>query len=489
MANNDKAMQSILDGVNIIVDKKFKKTPILENGVITNIDSNGYTVKVNGVEYNNVKTTGGSCSLKETVKVGIPYGNYSRMFIIKSSSSELSGVSSVNGKSGDVILNASDVGALPNTTKIPSKTSDLTNDSNLVSDSNYVHTDNNFTTEYKNNVDSNTLDRHTHNNKTILDNTTASYTTTEQTKLKGIEEGAEVNVNADWNATSGDAEILNKPTSLPASDVYSWAKQPTKPTYTKSEVGLENIPNSVDNTIGGTKNSTSLITSGAVNGIEIGGRNILLSTKDSYTMVAVQSANYVYKYYTISTGSLQSNSKYTISANVSVNTGSVTNITVSYSDNATYRVTDIGNLTITNGKIKATFSTSNLAYVYNKILIYCGIKGSTANNSVTLSNVKLEFGDKATDWTPAPEDKQDTIFVSGLLKGNGQGEISNAIAGTDYVIPSGSVEKATQDASGNIITSTYGASLKISGQTVSLVSKSGTTLSSVTVPIGVMIWQ
>lgn len=36
-------------------------------------------------------------------------------------------------------------------------------------------------------------------------------TDTERTKLNGIASGAEVNVNADWNATSGDAEILNKP--------------------------------------------------------------------------------------------------------------------------------------------------------------------------------------------------------------------------------------------------------------------------------------
>ena len=41
---------------------------------------------------------------------------------------------------------------------------------------------------------------------------TNDYTTVEQTKLAGIQDGAEVNVNADWNATSGDAEILNKPT-------------------------------------------------------------------------------------------------------------------------------------------------------------------------------------------------------------------------------------------------------------------------------------
>ena len=31
-------------------------------------------------------------------------------------------------------------------------------------------------------------------------------------KLDGIESGAEANVKSDWNATSGDAQILNKPT-------------------------------------------------------------------------------------------------------------------------------------------------------------------------------------------------------------------------------------------------------------------------------------
>ena len=38
------------------------------------------------------------------------------------------------------------------------------------------------------------------------------FTNTLKTKLAGIEAGAQVNVNADWNATTGDAEILNKPT-------------------------------------------------------------------------------------------------------------------------------------------------------------------------------------------------------------------------------------------------------------------------------------
>ncbi len=43
---------------------------------------------------------------------------------------------------------------------------------------------------------------------------TNDYTTAEKSKLEGIAAGAEVNVNADLNATSGDAQILNNPFSI-----------------------------------------------------------------------------------------------------------------------------------------------------------------------------------------------------------------------------------------------------------------------------------
>ena len=49
-------------------------------------------------------------------------------------------------------------------------------------------------------------------NGTLAGATLNDYTTAEKNKLSGIATGAEVNVNADWNATSGDAQILNKPT-------------------------------------------------------------------------------------------------------------------------------------------------------------------------------------------------------------------------------------------------------------------------------------
>lgn len=43
-------------------------------------------------------------------------------------------------------------------------------------------------------------------------NASGLMSSTDKTKLNGIAAGAEVNVNADWNASSGDAKILNKPT-------------------------------------------------------------------------------------------------------------------------------------------------------------------------------------------------------------------------------------------------------------------------------------
>lgn len=41
--------------------------------------------------------------------------------------------------------------------------------------------------------------------------TNKHFTATDENKLDGIQTGAEVNVNADWDATTGDAQILNKP--------------------------------------------------------------------------------------------------------------------------------------------------------------------------------------------------------------------------------------------------------------------------------------
>ncbi|MFR0949596.1 MAG: hypothetical protein ACLSFT_02910 [Ruminococcus callidus] len=53
-----------------------------------------------------------------------------------------------------------------------------------------------------------TISSHSHSNKAVLDATTASYTTAEQTKLKGVSAGAEVNQNAFSTIATGSARYV-----------------------------------------------------------------------------------------------------------------------------------------------------------------------------------------------------------------------------------------------------------------------------------------
>lgn len=75
---------------------------------------------------------------------------------------------------------------------------------------------------------------------------------TDKTKLDGVAAGATANIGtvtqvkvgtSAYNPSSGVVSLPAYPTSLPASDVYSWAKASSKPTYTASEVGLGNVGN------------------------------------------------------------------------------------------------------------------------------------------------------------------------------------------------------------------------------------------------------
>lgn len=97
---------------------------------------------------------------------------------------------------------------LLNKPSIPVNTSDIINDSGYITNStnslaNYQ------TTTTVNNLLSDKVDKIVGKGLSTND-----YTTIEKTKLSGIQEGAEVNVQTDWLAISGDALLLNKPTKL-----------------------------------------------------------------------------------------------------------------------------------------------------------------------------------------------------------------------------------------------------------------------------------
>lgn len=71
--------------------------------------------------------------------------------------------------------------------------------------------------------------------------------------------------------THTKAQITGFPTSMPASDVYAWAKAPTKPSYSKGEVGLGNVDNTADSAKS-VKYATSAGSAGAVAWANVSGK-------------------------------------------------------------------------------------------------------------------------------------------------------------------------------------------------------------------------
>lgn len=151
------------------------------------------------------------------------------------------GVVSVNGKQGIVTLNASDVGALPDTTTIPSRTSQLTNDSGFITSSSlssYVPISRTVNGKaLSSNIsltasDVGALPDTTHiptdpvqSDWTETDTSSLAYiknkpnlatvaTSGSYTDLSDKPTIPAAQVPSDWNASSGVAEILNKP-SIP----------------------------------------------------------------------------------------------------------------------------------------------------------------------------------------------------------------------------------------------------------------------------------
>lgn len=93
------------------------------------------------------------------------------------------------------------------------------------------------------------------------------FTSTDKSKLNGIMEGAEPNVQADWNASSGDAQILNKPDLATVATSGSYNDLSNKPTITVN-----------DQTIPVTDGTYDL---GTISAIQGNGRNIDIVDNDS----------------------------------------------------------------------------------------------------------------------------------------------------------------------------------------------------------------
>ena len=194
MDNKEKSPeQELIESIGLMIEKGMESNTNIYTGVVKSVDGKRAVVAVNG-QNQNVSIATADVSSGNVVRVFVPEGNMSAAFIIKAEASgggeptttaygDLTGkpqingvtlvdnktskelnlygtgnappypvtsvhgqtgdvtievggnVDSVNGKTGAVVLSAADVGALPNTTVIPDKTSQLDNDSGYITDS------------------------------------------------------------------------------------------------------------------------------------------------------------------------------------------------------------------------------------------------------------------------------------------------------------------------------------------------------------------
>ena len=120
-------VSDFLDAIEYLIQKYQKECTTIYSGTVQSVSDKSCSMNVNGNVYNNIAYYGIAPIVGNSYRVFVPFNNMSLAFIIvpSTTTSGSSDVSSVNGKTGDV-------GALSNTTVIPSKTSQLENDSGFI---------------------------------------------------------------------------------------------------------------------------------------------------------------------------------------------------------------------------------------------------------------------------------------------------------------------------------------------------------------------
>lgn len=299
----------------------------------------------------------------------------------------------------------------------------------------------------------------THSADIIVDGTTNKvYTATEKTKLAGIATGAEVNVNPDWNAASGDAQILNKPTTISGygiTDAYTKTqvdtslsgKEPTIAAGTtaqywrgdkswqalnKAAVGLSSVENTALSTWVGSTNISTVGTitngtwSGSTIGISKGGTN-LTALGTANQLLRVNSGASALEYFTPTWTS---------------NTGTVTSVSMTVPTGLTVTgspVTTAGTfaVTLTSGySIPTTVKQGQWDTAYgwgNHSGLYQPIDAdltSIAGLAGTSGLLKKTAADTWTLDTSTYLTGNQTIILSGAVTGSGTTAITTSYADT-----------------------------------------------------------
>ena len=245
----------------------------------------------------------------------------------------------------------------------------------------------------------------------------------DKTKLNGIAAGAEVNVNADWNATEGDALILNKPT-IPTVDVnkeYVDTQLATKsdlPDYTVFDIVMEIT--SSDNPSISQENYNKLLEklpSNAVNTLPVRDNGMYISNLlGGYN---INDDNSIWFHLELNIGILQDYSvQIFIYQDLTVNVDSGTKYLIPTSNGIDIHTNLTHNLSESNTKKLTIYTTGDGTKSlmddgkYRKLPVYG--KNLLLGSSTEVSNSKYEMADY---WLTEPISKgtQVTLTIFGEL--------------------------------------------------------------------------
>lgn len=146
----------------------------------------------------------------------------------------------------------------------------------------------------------------------------------------------------------------------------------------------------------------------AVNEIEIGGRNLILNSNVEKSVTGNNTSNQCHYFYDL-TGVVEDYKGKTVTISYDYEISGATKsgtIGVRLNDNPWAYLDNSINLAtapVKGHRLKTTTISSNMTSL--KI----GTRADNLQGNITFSNMKIEFGNKATDWTPAPEDMYSEI--------------------------------------------------------------------------------
>lgn len=305
-------------------------------------------------------------------------------------------VQSVNGKTGEVSLNANDVGALPNTTIVPTKTSQLNNDSGFITGS--------------------SAPVQSVNNKTGTVNLSASDVNAVPisggTMTGDLNVGSNAKVQANGHITgtllrtTANTHLASAPTKVAVID-DGWIYDRT-PAELKADMGITDyeLPIASSTVLGGVKPISKTSDMTQTVGIDADGR-LYTTPGDSGTGV-VSSVNG-------QTGAVVLNAS---------DVGALPDTTTIPSKTS--------QLTNDSGFLTSAPVTS----VNTKTGVVTLTQDDIGNGSTyvrTHNDFTDAFKTQINTNTNSINGKQTKITASGILKGDGNGNVSTAVAGTDYM--------------------------------------------------------